>query len=114
MRCQKLYNLFPFKEYVGVWEEGTRQKVAAHICTCTSCRQGIIQLSEAAVAEDVLTCDVCCASLPGYYEATCLVHLPRMLADVEVVQIAIHLGYCATCAEEYGVLIALWDEEEQL
>ena len=112
MRCQNLYSLFSFKEYVDVWEEGTQQKIAAHICTCTSCSQGITQLSEAVMAEDVLTCDVCCASLPGYYEATRSAHLSGMLAEVEIVQIAIHLGSCVTCAEEYGVLVALWDEEE--
>ena len=72
MRCQEFYNLFSFKEYVDVWEVGTQQKIAAHICTCTSCSQGITQLSRAVMAEDVLTCDVCCASLPGYYEATAL------------------------------------------
>ena len=114
MKCQELCNILCVEEYVDVWEEGICQKIAAHICTCTFCYKGIMRLSEAVIAEDVLTCDTCRDSLPGYYEATHPAQETVLLADVDVVQIAIHLGYCVACAEEYNVLVALWEEEEQV
>ena len=112
MKCQELFNILSVEEYVHVWEEGIRQKIAAHICACTLCCKGITRLSAAVIVEDVLTCDACRGSLPGYYEATHIVQLPITLAEVDVVQIAIHLGHCAACTEEYCVLVELWDEEE--
>ena len=114
MKCQELLTLLPTEDYGDSWEKETYQKIASHIRTCVLCGQGIAQLSKAVIAEDMLSCDACRVHFPMYHEATHPLCFPSPLADVDVVEVAIHLGQCTSCTEEYHVLVELWDMEEQL
>ena len=113
MKCQELLALLPTANYRDSWDTEIYQRLANHIRTCVVCGQGVVRLSEAVVAVDVLSCEVCRAHFPGYYDATYSCYASSSLADVDVVEVAIHLGQCATCSEEYHVLVELWDMEEQ-
>ena len=114
MKCLKLLTLLPSEADRERWEKETYQKLASHICTCTVCSQGIVRLSKAMIAEDVLSCDECRAHLPAYYEAIFPVEPSSLLTNVDIVEVAIHLGGCVSCDEEYHVLKALWEMEEQV
>ncbi len=112
MKCQELLDLLPTNGYVDVWEETRCQKIVAHIRSCSLCCRGLARLSKAVIVEDVLSCDACHAHFVAYYEATQPICKSSPLADVDVVQIAVHLGHCTACSEEYHVLVELWDKEE--
>ncbi len=113
MKCLELLTLLPSEAHGGRWEKETYQKLASHIRTCTVCGQGIVRLFTSVIAEDALSCDTCRVHLPAYYEAMFPVETSSPLANVDIVEVAIHLGRCAACAEEYRVLLALWAMEEQ-
>ncbi len=114
MKCQELLDLLPTDGCMDVWEEIICQRIVMHIRSCSSCCHGLAQLSKAVVVEDVLSCDACHTYFLAYYEAMHAICMPFSLADVDVVRIAIHLGHCSACSEEYHVLVELWDEEERL
>ncbi len=114
MKCSQLLTLLPTEDYEERWENETYQTLAKHIRTCELCNQGITKLSVAVIAEDMLSCDTCRSRLPMYYEARHSPFIPSSASDVDIVEVAIHLGQCANCAEEYHVLVELWDMEEQL
>jgi hypothetical protein len=115
MKCQDVLVLLPIGDHRERWEEETYLKLAAHIRLCTLCSQGITQLTNALIAEDGLLCDTYRTLFPTYYEAMHPVASPSPIVDVDVVEVALHLGSCAACNEEYQVLVELWKmEEEQL
>ncbi len=114
MKCQELLALWPMTDYAAGWEKEAYQKLANHIRTCALCGQGIVHLSEAVIAEDILSCDGCRVYFPVYYEVTRPIYTSSTQENVNVVEVAIHLGKCIACAEEYCVLVELWNMEEQL
>ncbi len=113
MKCQELLALWPMTEYGNGWGKETSQKLANHIRACALCGQGIVQLAEATIAEDVLSCDACRVYFPIYYEMTHPIYTSSQ-ENANVVEVAIHLGRCVSCTEEYQVLVELWNMEEQL
>ncbi len=113
MKCLDLLTLLTPEEYGERWKKETYQKLASHIRTCAVCKQGVVRLSEVVIAEDVLSCDVCRARLPDYYEAMFPVDTSSQVTNVDIVKVALHLGRCVSCAEEYSVLVNLWEMEEQ-
>lgn len=114
MKCQEVLTLLPIEDYGESWEKETYQKLAHHVRTCEMCVQGIVQLARAIIAENVLSCGACRTHFPGYYEATHLLYISSSIADVDIVEVAIHLGQCPVCTEQYHMLVELWDMEEQL
>ena len=111
MKCQQLFD-FLHTKWLSRKSRNARNTIAAHIRSCPICRRSIEQLTAALIGEDALTCDQCRAHFPSYYEATrpeCpLVTMP----EADMIEVAIHLGHCTTCAEEYAVLVELWSMEE--
>ena len=110
MVCNQLLQL-----WAADWRENKIRSscIAAHIRSCSHCRNGQIHLSEALIACDKLTCAECRAHFPSYYEATrpeCpLVEMP----DVELIETALHISHCANCHEDYRMLVLLSELEER-
>ena len=111
MQCQQLLQLLQREENKTMPEEALFDTLAMHILSCPVCSQGIDRLSNALLTVDVLTCDTSRLRFPTYYEATHLPCLSGKLSHKEITEVAIHLGQCSSCAEEYGVLVELWDED---
>lgn len=113
MRCDTLLQLLK----TNGWEQGNASAIssaiAAHIRSCPHCHRGIVQLSEALVARSVLTCDQCRPRFPMYYEATRPEYPLVEMSDVEITEVAVHLGGCASCFEEYEELVLLSELEER-
>jgi hypothetical protein len=88
--------------------------IAAHIRSCPVCARGITNLVKALILEDSLTCEECLARLPDYYEATHPAYALPGLPDAEMAEVALHLGRCVSCHEQYEILtlFARMDEEE--
>jgi hypothetical protein len=111
MQCQQLPQILQREENKTVSEEALFDTLAMHILSCPVCSQGIDRLSNALLTVDVLTCDTSRLRFPAYYEATHPPCLSGKLSHKEITEVAIHLRQCASCAEEYQVLVELWDED---
>ncbi len=110
MGCEELRRL-----WVSDWrdDESMSCAIATHVRTCRNCHHGLVQLREALETEDALTCEQCRATFPTYYEATRPVFPLIEMTDKEMAQVALHLGQCVTCHEEYEVLLLLAELEER-
>lgn len=111
MRCDELYRL------LGIyWKDEDRDiaysLISTHIHTCPACARGLIQLSKALI-RDNLTCEQCRARFPTYYEATHPDHPLATMSETALAEVALHLGHCAACHDQYVALeqISLMEEE---
>ncbi len=91
-------------------------RIAEHIRTCPQCIHGMVRLSHVLIAQDHLSCDQCRNRFPDYYEA---IHPEYSLVDMrllEIAEVALHLGGCAVCSEEYEefVLLSLQEEQDEI
>ena len=109
--CETLLQLLNASEY-AVGQEATTGLVA-HVRSCPNCQRGIEQFSIAFIAHNVLTCEQCRARFPRYYEATRPEYALVEMAEIEIAEIAVHLGQCADCREEYEELVLLCELEER-
>src|SRR5947209_20057690 len=115
MRCEELYRLLNI-----YWQQDDRDiaynLISAHISTCPSCARGMPMLSRALLSDDTLTCEQCRARFPTYYEATHPDHPLATMSDVEMAEIAIHLGNCCACREQYIELerLSTWEESDEM
>src|SRR5215472_9091204 len=111
MRCEELYRLLSI-----YWRQDDRDiafnLIPAHIHTCQSCARGLTLLTHALLSDDTLTCEQCRARFPAYYEATHPDHPLVSLSEVEMAEVAIHLGNCPACREQYKELERLSQLEE--
>lgn len=111
MRCEELYRLLSI-----YWQQDDRDiaynLISAHISTCPSCAHGIPSLSEALLSDDTLTCEQCRARFPTYYEATHPDYPLVSMSHVEMAEVAIHLGNCSACRDQYRELERLSVLEE--
>ena len=97
------------------WRRNTNHSscIAAHIRSCSHCRNGQIQCSEALIASDQLNCEQCRGRFPVYYEAT-RPECPLVeMTDIELIETALHLSHCTNCHEEYATLVLLSELEER-
>jgi predicted anti-sigma-YlaC factor YlaD len=88
--------------------------VAAHLSACPECAMGIDRLAAVLLTgEDVvLTCERVIALFPAYYEVT-QVPTPLMsLPAGQRVQVALHLGGCGACREQFAALCEVSRAEE--
>ena len=111
MQCQQLLQFLQREENIMVLEEALYDTLATHILSCPLCSQGIDRLANAV---DVFTCDTIHLRFPAYYEATHSSCLSGKLSSEEIEEVVVHLGQCASCAEEYQVLLDLWQREENI
>ena len=114
MRCDELYHLLTIYKRQ---EDGqiAYQLIATHIRSCPSCARGLrglLRLTQSLLSLDTLTCEQCRARFPGYYEATHPDHPQVTLPDMIIAGIALHLGHCRDCRQQYEALVELAEMEE--
>jgi|SRR5271157_5815158 len=110
MRCDELRHLL--KIYGGE-DDIINDFIAAHIRSCQTCNLGIELLSEELITYHELTCEQCRARFPAYYEATRPDYPLVEMSNIELAEVALHLGYCASCKEQYEMLVLLSEIEER-
>ena len=111
MRCEELsYLLTIFNRRAG--RDILYQSIATHIRACSACARGLTQLAPSLLSHDRLSCEDCRARFPGYYEATHPDHPQVTLPDVAIAEVAIHLGHCHACHDQYEALRELAQIEE--
>jgi hypothetical protein len=89
--------------------------IAAHIRSCLICSHGIQQIAEDLLADeyDNLTCEQYRARFPTYYEATRPEYPLAEMSNEEMARIALHLGTCAACRDQYDSFVLLSELEER-
>ncbi len=89
--------------------------IATHIRSCPICSRGIERLTADLLAKkpDDLTCEQCRSRFPTYYEATRPEYPLTKMSDVEMTEMALHLGYCNTCRDQYEAFVLLSELEER-
>lgn len=110
MRCEELRLLL--KIYEGK-DDMISDFIATHIRTCKTCNQGIEHLSKVLITNDELTCEQCRSKFPSYYEATRPDYPLVEMSNIELAEVALHLGNCASCKEQYEMLVLLSELEER-
>jgi NMD protein affecting ribosome stability and mRNA decay len=109
MRCEELRLLLNI--YEGE-DDMTSDFIAAHIRSCQTCNKGIERLSKVLITNDELTCEQCRSRFPAYYEATRPDYPLVEMSNIELAEVALHLGQCASCKEQYEMLVFLSEIEE--
>lgn len=111
MRCDELSYLSAlFERRAG--RDILYQSIATHVRACPACARGLSQLAPSLPSLDSLPCEDCRARFPGYYEATHPDHPQVMLPDVAIAEVAIHLGHCHACHDQYEALLEVAQMEE--
>ena len=111
MRCDELYRLLKV-----FWreEEGdiVSSLIATHIHSCPTCARGLDQLSKTLLMVEDPGCEQCRARFPTYYEATHPDYPLATMPQSEMAEVALHLGRCAACREQYLALeyISMYEE----
>lgn len=113
MHCDELLRLLNAERQDGSEDIFTDSCIAAHVRLCPRCCHGIVELSETPGIQDGLTCDQCRLRFPAYYEATRSEYPLVEMTDREIVEVALHLGRCSSCQEEYEELALLSELEER-
>ncbi len=112
MRCEELYRLLNL-----YWRQEDRDiafgLIATHIHTCPLCAHGLMQISKEFIASDPLTCEECRTRFPTYYEATHPDYPLARMSESEMAEVALHMGHCAACREQYRALALLSALEEE-
>lgn len=110
MRCDELRHLLKIYEAES---DIASDLIVAHIRSCQSCNHGIELLSQVLITNDTLTCEQCRARFPSYYEATRPDYQLVEMSNLELAEVALHLGNCASCKEQYAMLALLSELEER-
>ena len=110
MRCDELRRLLKIYE---AERDIASDLIAAHIRSCQACNRGIELLSKVLITYDALTCEQCRARFPAYYEATRPDYRLVEMSNLELAEVALHLGNCASCKEQYELLVLLSELEER-
>jgi len=87
--------------------------IVSHIRRCPLCHRGLVLLTEAIIAEDLLSCEQCRLHLPDYYEATRPEYPLVVMTNEKMAQMVFHLSHCVACHEEYEELMLLSELEER-
>jgi hypothetical protein len=89
--------------------------IATHIRSCSICSHGVDRLTADLLAkkQDNLTCEECRDHFPSYYEATRPDYPLVKMPDVEMTEIALHLGSCDACSDQYESFVLLSELEER-
>jgi hypothetical protein len=109
MRCDELQQLMtiykrPKDKHIAY------QLIATHVRSCPSCVHGVAVSSSQPL--EMLTCEQCRASFPAYYEATHPDYPQVKLPYTTIARVALHLGSCAACRQQYATLRDLAKMEE--
>ena len=111
MGCTELRQLLMHTD----WRESDclSSDIVSHIRTCLHCDHGLVQLIEAIIGDDPLSCEECQTNLPDYYEATRPEYPLVVMTNEKMAQIVFHLSHCIACHEEYEELVLLSELEER-
>jgi len=104
MRCDELRRLLSI---YGDESDISSDLIATHIRDCPTCALGIAQLSDVLIANDTLSCDECRARFPAYYDATHPEYRLTVMPDSEMAEVAVHLGHCDSCRDQYEIMVLL-------
>ena len=111
MRCDELYRLLNV-----FWREEDRSIAAdfisTHIHSCPICARGLVQLSGTLLGMEDPGCEECRARFPIYYEATHPEYPLATMPESEMAEVALHLGRCEACREQYLALERISMSEE--
>lgn len=110
MRCDELRHLLGI--YAGE-NDILSDLIVTHVRSCRTCNLGIELLSKVLINDDALTCEKCRSRFPSYYEATRPDYSLVEMSNIELAEVALHLGNCASCKEQYELLVLLSEMEEQ-
>ncbi|GAC1568534.1 MAG: hypothetical protein NVS3B14_18070 [Ktedonobacteraceae bacterium] len=112
MRCEELYRLLNI-----YWRQEEQHiafgLIAAHIHSCSTCAYGLTELGKTLIDSDALTCDQCRARFHTYYEATHPAYPLATMSETAMAEVALHLGHCSACREQYQSLALLSALEEE-
>lgn len=89
--------------------------IATHIRSCPICSHGIERIAGDLLADekDEFSCEQYRARFPTYYEATRPEYPLAEMSDVEMASMALHLGSCAACKNQYESFVLLSELEER-
>ena len=113
MRCDELYHLLTLfgreEDKDIVWG-----LISTHVHSCPTCARGLVQLSRTLLTLEDPGCEWCRARFPVYYEATHPEYPLASMPEREVAEMALHLGRCAACRDQYLALerISAYEENE--
>lgn len=93
--------------------EDVSSLLAAHIRSCPSCHLGLAYSLCALATNDTLACEECRARFPDYYEATRPDYPLVEMSAVALIEVALHLGGCGACKEQYEALVLYAELEER-
>ncbi len=110
MRCDELRHLI---NIYGEESDIVNDLIVTHIRSCRTCNQGIELLGNVLSTNDPLTCEQCRSRFPTYYEATRPDYPLVEMSDIEQAGVALHLGNCASCKEQYRMFVLLSELEER-
>jgi len=113
MRCDELYRLLNI-----FWREEdgdiVLSLISTHIHSCPTCARGLVELSRTLLTMEDPGCEQCRARFPTYYEATHPEYPLATMPEHEMAEVAIHLGHCAACRDQYLALerISAYEEND--
>lgn len=111
MRCDELYRLLNifWREEDGDIVSGL---ISTHIHSCPTCARGLVQLSRTVLPREDPGCEWCRAHFPAYYEAMHPLYPLATMPAHEMAEVALHLGRCTACRDQYLALeqISLYEE----
>lgn len=113
MRCDELYRLLNI-----FWREEdgdiVSSLISTHVHSCPTCARGLLKLSRRLLAMEDVSCEQCRARFPTYYEATHPEYALASMPEHELVEVALHLGRCSACRDQYQALeqISAYEENE--
>ncbi len=110
MRCDELRHL------LNIYREESdivNDLIVTHIRSCRACNHGIELLGNVLITNDPLTCEECRSRFPAYYEATRPDYPLVEMSNIEQAEVALHLGNCASCKEQYRMFVLLSELEER-
>jgi hypothetical protein len=89
--------------------------IATHVRSCPICSHGIERLAVDlhVVDNDDRTCEQYRALFPTYYEATRPEYPLAEMSDIEMARMALHLGSCSACRDQYESFVLLSELEER-
>lgn len=97
----------------GVEVEDQVGKGAGHVSRCPRCRHGVISPPRPLPGVAPVDCMVCLERLPSYYEATHPMYPLVPMSDADLFAVALHLGGCPSCSEQWDALVLLSVAEEE-
>lgn len=109
--CSVLLRLL--EEAAEIGADGQVGLVAGHVRRCPRCRHGVAPIPPLLQGSSEYDCTGCRERFPTYYEATHPDYPLVLMPDPDLLAVALHLGSCPACSEQWDALVLLSAEEEE-